>query len=168
MLFALIILSGMAAVLFFFAWRRGDGAHLQGLIQGWKMGIHLIPLLLVAFALSGLIQVAVPAELIQHWLGEGAGLRGIVIGTAAGALIAGGPYVSFPIIASIYQSGAGVGTTVALITGWAMLGLGQIPFELSLIGPRFTAIRLCTVCITPFIAGFLAELIFGSGLIWPS
>lgn len=167
MLFALIILSSMAAVLFFFAWRRKDGSHRQGLLQGWKMGIHLIPLLLVAFALSGLIQVAVPAEMIQDWLGEGAGLRGIVIGTAAGALIAGGPYVSFPIIASIYQSGAGVGTTVALITGWAMLGLGQIPFELSLIGPRFTVIRLCTVCIAPLIAGLLAELIFGSGLIWP-
>jgi hypothetical protein len=48
-----------------------------------------------------------------------------------------------------------------------MLGLGQIPFELSLIGPMFTAIRLCTVCITPLIAGILAELFFGSGLIWP-
>jgi hypothetical protein len=56
---------------------------------------------------------------------------------------------------------------VALITGWAMLGLGQIPFELSLIGPRFTFIRLSTVCITPILAGILAQIFFGSGFTWP-
>ncbi|MDZ7759043.1 MAG: permease [Desulfovermiculus sp.] len=167
MLFAFFILGSMAVILLFIAWRRGDGSLGAGVRQGWEMGINLIPLLIAAFALAGLIQVAIPAELIQVWLGEGSGLRGIVIGTVAGALIAGGPYVSFPIIASVYQAGAGVGTTVALITGWAMLGLGQIPFELSLVGPRFTLIRLCTVCITPILAGILAQIVFGSGFTWP-
>jgi len=160
------ILSALGALLFLAAWRRRDGSHVQGVLQGWKMGIRLIPLLAAAFALAGLIQVAVPASLIQSWLGEGSGMRGIIIGTAAGALIAGGPYVSFPIIASIHQAGAGVGTTVALVTGWAMLGLGQITFELSLIGFRFTLIRVCTVCTVPILAGILAELLFGSGLSW--
>ena len=167
MLFAFLILGSMAVIFFFIAWQRGDGSHLAGMRQGWEMGLHLIPLLLAAFALAGLIQVAIPAEMIQSWLGEGSGIRGILIGTVAGALIAGGPYVSFPIIASVYQAGAGVGTTVALITGWAMLGLGQIPFELSLIGPRFTLIRLSTVCITPVLAGILAQIFFGSGFTWP-
>ena len=167
MLLAFLLLGGMAVVLLIMAWRRGDGSLRTGVRQGWKMGVNLIPLLIAAFALAGLIQVAIPAEVIHAWLGEGSGLRGIVIGTVAGALIAGGPYVSFPIIASVYQAGAGVGTTVALITGWAMLGLGQIPFELSLIGPRFTLIRLCTVCIAPILAGILAQMVFGSGFTWP-
>jgi uncharacterized membrane protein YraQ (UPF0718 family) len=153
----------MAGVMFFIAWRRKDGTHIQGLRKGWSMGQHLIPLLIAAFALAGMIQVAIPAAVIQAWLGEGSGLRGILIGTFSGAMIAGGPYVSFPIIASVYQAGAGIGTTVALITGWALLGLGQIPFELSLVGPRFTLVRLCTVAIAPILAGILAELIFGAG-----
>lgn len=166
MLMAFLILSGMGLVLFWLARRRGDGSHWRGLGKGWSMGLHLLPLLACAFVLAGLIQVALPPAMIQSWLGEGSGLRGIVIGTIAGALIAGGPYVSFPVIASIYQAGAGLGTTVAMISGWALLGLGQLPFELSIIGPRFTLVRLSVASITPICAGIMAELIFGTGLPW--
>ena len=159
---AFAILAAMAMGLFLVALRRRDGSHRQGLYRGWKMGLGLIPLLLCAFALAGLIQVALPPELIRTWLGEDAGLRGILIGTAAGALIAGGPYVSFPIIAGISNAGAGIGTIVALITGWAMLGVGQIPFEVGLVGPRFTMVRLATVCLTPVAAGLIAQAVFGA------
>lgn len=120
MLFAFCLLTAMAGVMFFIAWRRKDGTHIQGLRKGWSMGQHLIPLLIAAFALAGMIQVAIPAAVIQAWLGEGSGLRGILIGTLSRAMIASGPYVSFPIIASVYQAGAGIETTVALITGWAL------------------------------------------------
>ncbi len=160
---AFAILALMALALYFLAWRRHDGSHRWGLRTGWRMGKGLLPLLVCAFALAGLIQVALPPELIRAWLGEEAGLRGICIGTVAGALIAGGPYVSFPIIAGIYQAGAGIGTIVALITGWAMLGVGQLPFEITLVGPRFTLVRLATVFLTPVAAGLLAQAIFGAG-----
>jgi len=109
---------------------------------------------------SGLLQVAVPPELIQSWLGEGSGWKGIMIGGLAGALIPGGPYVSFPIIASIFHAGASLGTIVAFITGWAMLGIGQLPFEIALIGPKFLLVRISLVFTIPFIAGWMATLIF--------
>jgi len=160
---AFVILLLMALGLGVAAYRKGEGALGQGVIGAARMFVSLAPLLVLAFVLAGLIQVALPPELVTSWLGEKSGFRGIVVGTVAGALITGGPYVSFPIIAAIFESGAGVGTTVALISGWAMLGLGQFPFEVSLIGPRFTLVRVTTVFFVPFVAGTIAHFIFGSG-----
>ena len=119
----------------------------------------VIPLLVFAFIISGLLQVAVPPQLINQWLGEGAGLRGILIGAVGGALIPAGPYISFPIIAAVHDAGAGIGTVVAFVTGWAMMGLGKVPFELAIMGSRFTVIRILLFLIFPFLAGWLAYII---------
>ena len=160
MVSAFVILLAMALGLIWAAWRKDPGLLPKGLNASWKMFVGLLPLLILAFLLAGLIQVAIPPEVIQTWLGEESGIRGILLGTLVGALITGGPYISFPIIAAVFHSGAGIGTTVALITGWAMLGLGQLPFEATFLGPRFMLIRLLTVCLVPILAGCLAGLLF--------
>ena len=135
---ALIILVTIALSLYVIASKRKDGSHKKGIIAGWNMFISLLPLLLLAMAAAGLLQVAVPPEVIKNWLGDEAGLKGIIIGSLAGALIPGGPYISFPVIASVFKAGASLGTAVAFITGWAMWSLGIHPFEIALVGPRFT------------------------------
>ncbi|WP_366923497.1 permease [Metallumcola ferriviriculae] len=161
MIFAFGLLSVLAVVLFAMAYRRKDGSHIKAVNIGGKMLINLLPLLLVAFVVAGMLQVALPPELIQSWLGEEAGYTGILVGGLGGALIPGGPYVSFPIIASIFKAGAGIGTAVAFVSGWAMLGIGQMPFELAIVGPRFMLLRLSLVVLLPFIAGGLALVLFG-------
>lgn len=161
---AFVILLLMALALIGAAWKKDPGLLPKGFRASWGMLLGLLPLLILAFLLAGLIQVAIPPEVIQTWLGEESGLRGIMLGTVVGALITGGPYLSFPIIAAVFQSGAGLGTTVALVTGWAMLGLGQLPFEATFLGPRFMLIRLLSVCLVPVLAGGIAQLFFGGGL----
>ena len=160
---ALVVLFIMTITLFITACRRGDGSHIRGLRMGKKMLMGIVPLLIIAFIIAGLIQVAIPAALIRSWLGDEAGWRGILIGTAVGALIPGGPYMAFPLIAAIVNAGAGIGTAVAIITGWAMLGIGQLPFEVAMIGPRFMVTRLCTVCVLPPLTGMIAQVFFGGG-----
>jgi uncharacterized membrane protein YraQ (UPF0718 family) len=163
MYIAFSILLSMTAILFIIAIRRKDRSHIRGLKAGKAMFIGVIPLLIFAFLLSGLIQVAIPTDIVKSWLGDESGWRGIIIGTFLGVLIPGGPYVTFPIIGAVFQAGAGIGTTTALITGWAVLGIGQIPFELALVGPRFMAARIGTCLLVPFLAGALAQIIFGIG-----
>jgi hypothetical protein len=41
----------------------------------------------------------------------------------AGMLLPDGPYVVFPLIAVLYQAGAGLGAAVTLVTCWAVLSL---------------------------------------------
>lgn len=158
-LFAVSLLVIMNGVLFFLGRRRGDGSHLLGIKTGLSMLVRLLPLLFCAFLLAGLLQVTLPPEVIQSWLGDEAGWRGIVVGVLAGSLILGGPYAVFPVIAGVYQAGAGLGTAVAMISGWALLGVAQIIMGISFIGLRFSLLRLLIVASFPFLAGAAVQLL---------
>lgn len=156
------ILVITAAFLGIFAFRRGGSPLVKsGIATGFKTAKGIVPLLLLAFVASGLMEVAVPTGFIRSLLGEEAGLRGILIGMVAGAIIPGGPYVSFPIIASVFQAGATIGAAVAFVTGWAVLGIGMVPYELAFLGPRFTLVRYSISILVPPICGFIAAAIFG-------
>jgi uncharacterized membrane protein YraQ (UPF0718 family) len=87
----------------------------------------------------------------------------LVLATVVGLLLPGGPYVVFPLIAVLYQAGAGIGAAVALVTSWAMLALISVSFELPFMGWRFTAVRWGLGLIFPILAGAAAQLFFGGG-----
>ena len=84
------------------------------------MILGILPLLVFAFIIAGMAQVLFPQELLLNWIGKDSGFRGILIGTIAGGLAPGGPYVSLPIAAGLLRTGAGVGTMVAFLTGWSL------------------------------------------------
>ena len=89
-------------------------------------------------------------------------MRGILIGTVAGGISPGGPYVSLPIIAGLMKSGASVGTMVAFLTGWSLWAVGRIPMEIGIVGWKFTLIRLVATFFFPPIAGLIAQLLFAN------
>ena len=76
-------------------------------------------------------------------------------------LLPGGPYVVFPLIAALYQVGAGLGPAITLVTSWAMLALISVTFELSFMGWRFVAVRWLMALPFPLLIGALAQVLFG-------
>lgn len=154
-------MAAVAAGLLTVAYFKGEQAHILGLKIGGRTFLEVIPLLLMSFAVAGLVQALVPREIIVSWLGEEAGIRGIFIGSAAGAVIPGGPYVVFPIIGSLYRAGAGIGPMVAFLVAWALWGLSRLPYEVALVGPKFALIRIVSTLIFPPIAGLIARTFFG-------
>lgn len=160
MIIAFVILILLAAATCLYAYRKGDGSHKKGFRIAWNTFIHIAPLLLMAFILAGFMQVVIPPAFIKGWLGKQAGLQGIFIGSVGGALIPGGPYIAFPIIATVFEAGAGLGTAVACISGWALWGVITTMFELAIIGHRFTVLRLGLVLIFPPCAGIMANIFF--------
>lgn len=155
---ATILLFAMCAGLLLVGARRGDGSNGLGLWTGARMFVSLLPLLLLAFTLAGLLQVVVSPELIRSWLGAETGLKGILLAVVCGGLLLGGPYAVFPIMAEIYRSGAGVGAAVAMISGWSLLGVAQLIMGVTFIGFRFTLIRTLIVLALPFLAGAMVHL----------
>jgi len=129
MIVATSVLSALVVLLSVVAYRQG-GKHLTGWRSGLRTMWKFLPLLLAAFFLVGMLQVAVPSEFVRRWLGEQSGLTGILLGSVIGAAIPVGPYVIFPIIAGLHSSGASIGTIVALISGWTLWSSGRIPYEL--------------------------------------
>lgn len=97
---------------------------------------------------------------MARWVGAEAGVKGILIGTVAGGLTPGGPYVSLPLVAGLLRSGAGVGTVVAYLTAWSLWAVARLPMEEGLLGWRFTGVRLACTFFFPPIAGLLAHAAF--------
>jgi uncharacterized membrane protein YraQ (UPF0718 family) len=157
---ATVVMFIIAIVLLVVAYLLGDNLHILGLKTAAKMFVQIIPILIAAFIIAGMVQVLIPREFIIKWLGPEAGLKGILFGTLAGGLTPGGPIINFPIVASIYKSGAGIGTVVAYVTAWSLVSVARLPYEISLISPKFAAIRLACTFFFPPIAGLIAHFFF--------
>ena len=155
-----IIMGILALTLLVVGYFRGNAEHIAGSKFALNMIIEIMPLLIFAFLVAGMIQVMLPNEFIAKWIGGESGFRGILIGSIAGGLAPGGPYVSLPIVAGLIRSGAGIGTTVAFLTGWSIWAVGRLPMEVGILGWKFTTIRLVSTFIFPPLAGFLAQMIF--------
>jgi uncharacterized membrane protein YraQ (UPF0718 family) len=152
---------GILALIFLIAgYASGEGKHLTGLKSAAKMTVEIIPLLIFAFIIAGMVQVLIPKELIARWIGAESGLKGILIGTVAGGLTPGGPYVSLPVVAGLLKSGAGVGTLVAFLTSWSLWAVSRLPMEFGILGWKFTLIRLACTFFFPPIAGLIAHFFF--------
>lgn len=160
MTLATAILGAIALGLILLAWRRGRGELREGMELSWRTLRRTLLLLLLAFAIVGFLNVLSPQDLIRGWIGPGSGAWGIILGTAAGAVLPGGPYVVFPLISVIYQAGAGIGPTLAMITSWATLALISVSFEIPFLGWRFSAMRLSLSLSMPIIVGILGMLLF--------
>ncbi len=160
MLIATAVMAALALAMLVVAYTRGHGEHIRGLKAGAQMTLQVLPLLIFAFILAGTVQVLVPKETIARWVGTESGLRGILIGTLAGAVTPGGPYVSYPLVAALYRAGAGIGTTVAFVTAWSLWAFARLPTEVALLGWRFAAIRFACTFFFPPIAGFIAHSFF--------
>ena len=158
MLIPAIIMGLLAVVLVFISYQKG--VHIQGLKASGNMLIQIVPLLVLAFIVAGMIQALIPQEIISKWVGTESGFRGILIGSVIGGLMPGGPYVSLPIAAGLLRMGASIGTMVALITGWSLIAVGRLPLEIGIMGWKFALIRLACVFFFPPIAGLIANAFF--------
>jgi len=162
MLIPTIIMGVLAIALTVLVYFRGDGEYIQGLKSAGNLLLQIAPLLVFAFIIAGMIQFLVPTEMISKWVGTESGWRGILIGTVVGGFLPGGPYVSLPIAVGLLRVGAGIGTMVALLTGWSLLAFSRLPLEIGIMGWKFSLIRLACTFFFPPIAGFIANRLFSN------
>jgi len=160
MLIPTIIMGVIAVVLVVIGYQKGGGEHILGLKSAGNLLLQIIPLLILAFIVAGMVQVLVPTETISKWIGTESGLRGILIGTVAGGIAPGGPYISLPIAAALLRAGASIGTMVAFLTGWSLWAVTRLPLEVGIMGWKFTLIRLACTFFFPPIAGLIANRLF--------
>lgn len=153
-----VVALGLAGL----AWRKGGlELVLAGLMRGGRTLLNVVPLLIAAFLIAGLVQVLITQDMVTRWLGAQAGWRGIALACIGGALIPGGPYVYYPIGAALLRAGAGLGVLVAFVTAKNLWSVTRLPMEFALLGPRLTIIRFVVTLILPPLLGGLAEALFG-------
>jgi len=158
MLIPTIIMGVLAVTLVFLSYQKG--VHIEGLKTSGNMLLQVIPLLIFAFLIAGMVQSLIPREIISKWVGAESGFRGLLIGTAMGSIAPGGPFVSMPIAAGLLRTGANIGTMVAFLTAWSLLAFSRIPLELGIMGWKFVLIRMACTFFFPPVAGWIANTLF--------
>lgn len=154
---AIWLLAAAAAVAL---WRRDRAAVAAGARFAFGTLKGVLPLLVLALPMAGFLTVLVPDRFAALLFGPETGLAGHLLATLIGALIPGGPFVSFPIVLALWSSGAGPAQMVTLISAWSVLAINRvIVWEAPLMGWRFVALRLATGFWLPLASGLLAEAI---------
>ena len=133
----------------------------KGLNATGSLILEITPRMIAAFLLAGLVQAIVPQEVIVRWMGHGTGFKGILIGMTLGGITPGGPMTHFPVIATFYKRGVGIGPLVAYLTAWSLFGLQRIiMWEIPFLGAKVVAIRFAVSFLFPLLAGWLCELVW--------
>ncbi len=147
-----ILASMMIAALALHGWSGlGEGAW-----EGASTLVRIGPLVVLGITMAGMIQVLVPPSLVSRWMGEESGFLGILIGIGAGIITPGGPYVSFPIAASLFKSGAGVGPMAAYLTAKNLFPLERtLVYEIPFMGTKFFIAKFIASFALPLLAGLL-------------
>ena len=70
-----LIMGLLATILVAVGYYQGNGAHLQGLKSALTLTVSLMPLLVFAFVVAGMIQVLIPASIVSRWVGPESGFR---------------------------------------------------------------------------------------------
>ncbi len=159
-IFTLVFVAATLGLLAVTWWVAGFRAAAQGVGGGMQLFLQILPRMLLAFVLAGLIQVLVPNQTIARYLSDASGFRGLVAASIAGVFTPGGPFFMFPVVAALFKMGAGIGPLVAYLAAWSLLGAYRVVlWELPFLGPRITAIRLLVSLPLPLLAGAAARLL---------
>jgi uncharacterized protein len=154
----MIVAAVIALAVIYF---KSPEAANKGLNATGSLMLEITPRMIAAFTLAGLFQAVVPEEVILRWMGHGSGLRGILIGMSLGGITPGGPMTHFPVIASLFKMGVGIGPLVAYLSAWSLFGLQRvIMWEIPFLGAKVVAIRIAVSLLFPLFAGWLCELIW--------
>lgn len=145
--------SGLACVAL-----KGTEGLIGGLARARDLAGVMLPVILPALILAGLVQAGAARERISRWLGANSGLRGLVLATLAGIATPGGPMAAFPLVLALAAGGADRGALIAYIAAWALNGFSRIlVWEIPVLGPEFAALRFLASLPLPVLAGMVAR-----------
>jgi uncharacterized membrane protein YraQ (UPF0718 family) len=94
------------------------------------------------FILLGLLDVWVPKETMIKYMGEGSGLKGILLSIFIGSAAAGPLYGAFPVAAVFMKKGVKFSNILIFIGAWSTTKIPMFLFEMAALGPKFAFTRL--------------------------
>jgi len=144
-----------------FAYARRPPLAGEGLLAGGRLLRNVAPELLLGFALAGLVDVLIPSATMVRWLGGESSGRGILIGWVVGLVIPGGPYVFFPVAATLFRQGAAPAALLTLITAKTLVSpIRMLTYEAPVLGWPLTLARLVPGVLLPPLVGWLGGLLY--------
>ncbi|HTK93905.1 MAG TPA: permease [Verrucomicrobiae bacterium] len=156
-----VVLAVLALITAALAYMKDPGLPAIGARNGLSLLWFIIPRLVPALILAGMLQVLIPQETVARYFGRQSGLTAICVASVAGLITPGGPMVSVPLLVVLANSGMALGPLVAYMTSWSLFGLQRIiAWEAPLMGWHFVGVRVASSVIFPILAGWLVTLYY--------
>jgi uncharacterized membrane protein YraQ (UPF0718 family) len=131
----------------------------MGLKAALKTFIRILPSFLIVLLFIGLLLGFVSQEVISQFLGEKAGIAGVLTAAALGAILYIPALFAFPLAASLLAQGASVSVIAAFITTLTMVGIITLPLEIRELGKSFALLRNSLSFIAALIIGIIIGVI---------
>jgi uncharacterized membrane protein YraQ (UPF0718 family) len=156
-----LVLSSLAVLFAVVAYLKDPSLPYVGARNGFSLLWFVLPRMVPALLLAGMLQVVIPQETVARYFGQRSGMSAIVMASAAGVITPGGPMVSVPLLVVLANSGMALGPLVAYMTAWSLFGMQRIiAWEAPLMGWRFVTVRIVSSLAFPILAGWLVKVYF--------
>ncbi len=154
---AIILFFTLAVLMSLALWQSQETFNL-----GWRNSVQqllrFLPILVIAMLIAGFAETLLPKNVVERWLSDSSGWRGIGLAWLAGILTPGGSIIGLPLIAALYKAGVGISVLMTYATSFATLSILRLPLEVGFYGWRLTGIRVVVSLVLPIIAGVLTQL----------
>jgi uncharacterized protein len=155
------LLLALTLVALAIAYARSPSLAGDGLLAGGRLLRNVAPELLLGFALAGLIDILIPAATMVRWLGAEPSARGILIGWLVGLIVPGGPYVFFPIAATLFRQGVAPAALLTLIAAKTLVSpIRMLTYEAPVLGWPLTLARLIPCLLIPPLIGLAGGVLY--------
>src|SRR5262245_2042591 len=139
--------------------RDGSDKALAILTSDLWLFTGMLPKMAAGCLIAAFVTRLLPREVVARVVGGESGLLGILVAMVMGAVLPGGPLTIYPVAAAFLVLGADVGTAVAFITAWHLLGYNRaLIWELPFFGPEFVGWRILFALPLPILGGLLARM----------
>jgi len=120
---------------------------------GWQIFLIMPPILI----LVGLMQVWVPKEWIQKFIGSQSGVKGKIFCILFGTLPTGPMYIFLPLASGLLKKGASVSNILILLGIMSSEKIPQMLVEINFLGLRFAVVRFVLTVTAVIIMGEIIE-----------
>src|SRR6478609_1148543 len=159
---SMIFIGVLVAISVTLVYRRdGIGGVLEILTNDLSLFGGILPRVLAGCLLGAFISEILPHEKVSRALGPKSGLKGLLIGTAFGAILPGGPFTAYPVASALLAVGADFGAVIAMVVSWTLIGYGRaVAWEIPIMGTDFTLWRIVISLPLPVLAGALGRFVY--------
>ena len=119
-----------------------SGIGIKAISISARSFVEMLFIIPPVFVLLGLLDVWVPRESMVKYMGEGSGLKGVLLSLFIGSAAAGPLYAAFPVSAVFMKKGVSFSNVMIFIGAWSTTKIPMILFEFESLGASFALTRL--------------------------
>ena len=137
----IVIINIFVLVSLMVSFFKSKEKSLQGLGIAVKSFVKMMPYIIIIILFIGIVQGFLSKDIIAQYLGESSGFSGIIFAGIVGSILHIPSLISFPLVASLIESGASIVVAVAFITTLTMVGFVTLPLEIKVLGKKLAILR---------------------------